>query len=182
MGARLRRLGAYELRSDWEDLSQEVVWALVRAVREGRSPATGRVTAYIGSVVYNQFVSRLRRRNAHPDEHGDLFDEETTQTCPTTLLGAESTRNERLAARLALATLGEDQQQLLVAHYIEGRSIDMLVAATRRSRASVNRDLKRARQAFRDAVLGTGTDGGDDVEETNAAAAHARASMHREPR
>jgi RNA polymerase sigma factor (sigma-70 family) len=182
IGARLRRLGAYDLRSDWEDLSQEVVWALVRSVREDRAPATGRVAAYIGSVVYNQFVSRLRRRNAHPDERGDSFDEETTMACPTSLFGAESTREERLAARLALATLGEDQQELLVAHHVEGRSVEMLVAAMRRSRASVNRDLKRARQAFRDAVLGVGGDTRYEADRTSDAASSPRSSIHRNPR
>jgi RNA polymerase sigma factor (sigma-70 family) len=180
IGARLRRLGAYDLRSDWEDLSQEVVWALVRAVREDRAPAENRVAAYIGSVVYNQFVSRLRRRSAHPDERGDLFDEETTSACPTTLLGLESTRDERLAARLALATLSEDLQELLVAHHVEGRSIEMLVAATRRSRASVNRDLKRAREAFRDAVMGTDAGKSDAAESANDVVMSARSSTGRE--
>jgi RNA polymerase sigma factor (sigma-70 family) len=180
IGARLRRLGAYDLRSDWEDLSQEVVWALVRAVREERAPADNRVAAYIGSVVYNQFVSRLRRRSARPDERGDSFDEETTNACPTTLLGLESTRDERLAARLALATLSEDLQELLVAHYVEGRSIEMLVAATRRSRASVNRDLKRAREAFRDAVMGTDAGKSDAAESTNDVVMSARSSTGRE--
>ena len=182
IGARLRRLGAYDLRDDWEDLSQEVVWALVRAVREDRAPATGMVAAYIGSVVYNQFVSRLRRRNAHPDERGDSFDEETTAVCPTTLLGVESTHEERLCARLALATLGEDLQELLVAHYVEGRTIEMLVAATRRSRASVNRDLKRAREAFRNALLGADVETRDQADEPADAAPSARSSLHRDPR
>ncbi len=131
-------------------------------------------------MVYNQFVSRLRRRNAHPDERGDSFDEETTNACPTTLLGLESTRDERLAARLALATLSEDLQELLVAHHVEGRSIEMLVAATRRSRASVNRDLKRARDAFRAAVLGADAGKRDDAEPARDVVMSGRSSTGRE--
>jgi DNA-directed RNA polymerase specialized sigma24 family protein len=130
-------------------------------------------------VVYNQFVSRLRRRDAHPDERGDSFDEESVNACPTTLLGFESTRDERLAARLALATLSEDLQELLVAHHVEGRSIEMLVAATRRSRASVNRDLKRAREAFRDAVLGADAGKSDEVEAVSDVVMSARSSTDR---
>ena len=63
-------------------------------------------------------------------------------------------REESYAAKQALARLPEDWQALLVARYVEGRTIDTLVAASGRSRASVNRDLKRAREAFRGELLG----------------------------
>jgi DNA-directed RNA polymerase specialized sigma24 family protein len=43
-------------------------------------------------------------------------------------------------------------QSLLVAHYVEGCTIDALVSVNGTSRATLNRELKRAREAFRAAL------------------------------
>jgi len=55
---------------------------------------------------------------------------------------------ERIAARRALSRLPHDWQSLLVAHYVEGCTIDALVSVNGTSRATLNRELKRAREAF----------------------------------
>ena len=152
----LRRLGAYDLGDEWQDLCQEVVWALVRAVREGRAPAEHAVSAYIGSIVHNQFVTWLRKRSARPSESVEV-DDAVSGRAPAahgTSMGDQHPADDRIAARRALGRLPREWQSLLVAHYVEGCTIDALVSVNGSSRATLNRELKRAREAFRAALAG----------------------------
>jgi len=147
----LRRLGAYDLGDELQDLCQEVVWALVRAVREGRAPAEHAVGSYIGSVVHNQFVTWLRRRSTRPQENVGACDPEGEITSSHVVAGATAERelaDDRLAARRALSRLPREWQSLLVAHYVEGCTVDNLVSVNGTSRATLNRELQRAREAF----------------------------------
>lgn len=151
----LRRIGAYDLGDEWQDLCQEVVWALVRAVREGRAPADHAVSSYLGSIVHNQFVTWLRKRGSRPTqsiEAGDRLSElggggAVGAAMPVAMRDDGQPEN-RIAARRALSRLPRDWQSLLVAHYVEGCTIDALVSINGTSRATLNRELKRAREAF----------------------------------
>jgi DNA-directed RNA polymerase specialized sigma24 family protein len=105
-------------------------------------------------------VSWLRRRDARPATAE--FEETTTPESQDGIKGETGLAPEdSYAAKQALSRLPEDWQVLLVARYVDGRTIDTLVSASGRSRASVNRDLKRARAAFRGELF-AGTDGDDD--------------------
>jgi RNA polymerase sigma factor (sigma-70 family) len=148
--ATLRRLGAYDLGDELGDLCQEIVWALVTAVRAGRAPAE-KVGSFILAVTRNQHVSWLRRRGSRPtmvSSDGDGRDP-WSAAGPAGADGEGLALEDRLAARQALAGLCESWQALLVARYVEGRSVEVLVEETGRSRATVNRELRRAREAFR---------------------------------
>lgn len=143
---------------EWQDLCQEVVWALVRAVRERRAPTDHAVNAYIGSIVHNQFVTWLRKhggrsaqlKGAGPGEEDSQGIEELAETCD------ETVNDDRVAARRVLARLPLEWQSLLVAHYVEGCTVDALVSANGTSRATLNRELKRARDEFCRQWLGRG--------------------------
>ena len=135
------------------------MWALVRAVREGRAPAERAVSAYIGSVVHNQFVTWLRKRTARPTEvvdPGDAVGEmaQVAHVVSATSASHSSHTDDRIAARRALGRLPREWQSLLVAHYVEGCTIDALVSVNGTSRATLNRELKRAREAFCAALAG----------------------------
>ena len=165
----LRRLGAYDLGDEHQDLCQEVVWALVRAVREGRAPEESKVHAYVAGIVRNQFVTWLRRRSPQPTA-GDVglvrfgsssssthvpagaMNIETFADGATSSGDGEASHDGRLAARHALSKLPHDWQSLLVAHYVEGCTIGMLVTTNGTTRATLNREIKRAREAFRAAL------------------------------
>lgn len=155
----LRRLGAYDLGDERQDLCQEVVWALVRAVREGRAPADHAVSSYIGSIVHNQFVTWLRKRGVRATETDAMTDSADERPEVARGMQAAATANhaateERIAARRALGRLPREWQSLLVAHYVEGCTIDALVSVNGTSRATLNRELKRAREAFCAALAG----------------------------
>jgi RNA polymerase sigma factor (sigma-70 family) len=154
--ARLRRLGAYDLGDEWRDLCQEVVWALVRAVRDGRAPQADKVNAYVSAIVQNQLVTWLRKHKTATAalDDGDVPADDLASA--VTDRAAAGEREERFAAKQALARLSRDWQALLVAHYVEGRTIDTLVAASGKSRATLNRELGRARSAFRAALMEEG--------------------------
>lgn len=149
---RLRRLGAFDLRDEWDDLCQEVAWAMVKAVREGRAPAPDKVVSYVSAATHNLFVSRLRRRDTKPLDASESFDEDEAEwpdASGAITASDEPSNEDRLSARGAIAEMPDDMGRLLVARYVEGLSLEELVDATGRSRASVNRDLKRARERFR---------------------------------
>jgi RNA polymerase sigma factor (sigma-70 family) len=145
---RLAGLGAYDLRDDWGDVCQEIVWSLVKAARAGRAPSDEKLGAYVSRAVWNRFASLLRRRQLR---NGEYRAENSTSPASN---GSElpDTDNrmdiDRVNARQALARLPRPSQELLCARYVEGRSIDELVRASGRSRASVNRDLAKARAEF----------------------------------
>jgi RNA polymerase sigma factor (sigma-70 family) len=160
--ASLRRLGAYELGDEHQDLCQEVVWALVRAVKAGRAPSDDKVPAYVAAVVRNLFVTWLRKRESAPalassDRSADTIaaasDGVASPPCDVQSDG-------RLAARRALARLPREWQSLLVAHYVEGSTLEMLASASGTPRATLNREIRRARDAFRAALL-DGVDPGE---------------------
>jgi RNA polymerase sigma factor (sigma-70 family) len=155
----LRRLGAYDLGDEWQDLCQEVVWALVRAVREGRAPADHAASSYIGSIVHNQFITWLRKRGVRATETDAMSDSADERADVARGMRAVAASNhtdavERIAARRALGRLPREWQSLLVAHYVEGCTIDALVSVNGTSRATLNRELKRAREAFCAALAG----------------------------
>jgi len=155
----LRRLGAYTLGDERQDLCQEVVWALVRAVREGRAPADHAVSAYIGSVAHNQFVSWLRKRGVRPHERTAANLDEQSGVSGESVAGGSIEHEqleEKVAARRALNRLPREWQSLLIAHYVEGCTVDALVAVNGVSRATLNRELKRAREAFAIELNGRG--------------------------
>ncbi len=150
--SRLRRLGAYDLRDEWEDICQEVVWALIRAQASGGAPAPEKVVAYINRTTWNHFVNYLRKRGAAPDSTAgrqeDGFDRLDCRVEAAS--GDTAGEHTRLAARRALAGLSPQWQALLISHYLEGDPVRTLVKSSGRSRATVNRELRRAREAFRD--------------------------------
>ena len=128
-------------------------WALVRAVREGRAPADHDVSSYIGSIVHNQFVTWLRKRGVRATETHAMKDSAAERPDVARGMQAAAPPNhvateERIAARRALGRLPREWQSLLVAHYVEGCTIDALVSVHGTSRATLNRELRRAREAF----------------------------------
>ena len=56
----LIRLRAYDFREDWPDLIQEVLLALVKAVRRDGIRERSAVKAYARRTTYNRFAERLR--------------------------------------------------------------------------------------------------------------------------
>jgi len=159
----LGRRGAYQLGDELGDLCQEIVWALVTAVRAGRAPAEESVGAFVMTVTRNHYVSWLRRRSSRPrlvSSDGDGRDR--ARACAAASMNGDGGGlgyEDRVATREALAGLPEASQALLVARYVEGRSIEQIVEETGRSRATVNRDLRRAREALRER-LGFDGEGG----------------------
>jgi RNA polymerase sigma factor (sigma-70 family) len=145
---RLARLGAYDLRDEWSDICQEVVWSLVKVTRAGRAPSDEKLGAYVSQAVWNRFASLLRRRQLRDGEY--RAGNSTSPASDGSELRDTDDRLDidRVNARQALARLPRASQELLFARYIEGRSIDELVHASGRSRASVNRDIARARAEF----------------------------------
>ncbi len=145
---RLARLGAYDLRDDWSDISQEIVLSLIKAARAGKAPSEEKLGAYIARAAWNRFAGHLRQTRLDGvrtiDDRADV---------DAAVNGDEPLAPERVAARQAFARLPQPMQELLWARYLEGLSVDTIVARSGRSRASVNRDLAKARAQFR-ALLG----------------------------
>jgi DNA-directed RNA polymerase specialized sigma24 family protein len=141
---RLARLGAYDLRDDWSDICQEIVWSLVKSARAGRAPSDEKLGAYISQAVWNRFASMLRQ---HHLRDAELHEEAVADADG---LGPADNRLDidRVNARQAFARLPHPTQELLWARYVEGITIDAIVERSGRSRASVNRDIAAARGEF----------------------------------
>jgi len=59
----LARYGAYRLRDSWDDIAQEAVISLIRAVRRGQLRDPRAFVTYLGSITRNKLSDWLRREN-----------------------------------------------------------------------------------------------------------------------
>ena len=112
---------AYDFRSDWDDLLQEVIIAACRALEEGRIRDRRAVVGYLRSTARFKFVDRLR---AHLRTKED-------QTLPwedvvgsDELAAADEVAPEGLShdVRNALERLPEKQQVAVLGVYVQGKT------------------------------------------------------------
>jgi RNA polymerase sigma-70 factor, ECF subfamily len=57
----LSRLGAYDLRQEWDDLRQEVVLSVVANARAGRLRDPQAFAAYVRTITHHKFADRIER-------------------------------------------------------------------------------------------------------------------------
>ena len=100
---------------DDEDAAQEVLLAVVIAVRRGQVRETARLGAFIAGVARNVINNALRVRSSRPT------DQLTEDHAPVADLRAEISRRERMiTVRHALEELSAEDRHLLLLALVEG--------------------------------------------------------------
>ena len=123
----LARYGAYRLRDSWEDIAQEAVIALLRAIRRGQLHDPRAFVSYLGAITRNKLADwvRLEERSGalspKPEPRSDGGEVRGFIDRPR-----HDSRTQDLDVlldlRAALATLPGRQQRVLDAVYLQGHT------------------------------------------------------------
>ena len=145
----LGRWNAYDFRSDWDDLVQEVVVAGAIALRDGKIRDRRAVVGYLRTTARFKFIDRLK---AHTRTHED-------ETLPwEDVVGADEAKvaedpNEAEMSRdlsQALGRLPEKQRLVVTGVHVQGRTYDQVAEDTGIPLGSLKRYLRDGLSSLRE--------------------------------
>jgi RNA polymerase sigma-70 factor (ECF subfamily) len=139
----LSRLRAYDFQEEWPDLIQEVLLALVVAVRKDGIRDRSAVAAYAYSITRKKWASRLRvQYRRHEDQHLPWEDAIGAADAPHV---SSAPRAEVVVdVRRALEKLPEKQRRAVFAVYGEGKTYEQASAETGIPLGSLKRYLRES--------------------------------------
>lgn len=143
----LVQLRAYDFREEWPDLTQDVLLALLAALRNQQVRDPRAMVGYIRSITRNKFVNRLNLRLGRREDDALEWPE----------AGQEWRRNpgwtppqETVATvRELLAKLPSRQREVLLGVYGEGRTYQQVAEETRIPLGSLKRYLREGLATLR---------------------------------
>ncbi|HIL01583.1 MAG TPA: RNA polymerase sigma factor [Myxococcales bacterium] len=137
----LARWNAYDFRSDWDDLLQEVIIASAVALREGRIRDRRAVVGYLRSTARFKFVDRLRvHMRAKEDQTlpwEDVVGRDELSTANT--MAPEGLSQD---VRGALERLSENRRVAVLGVYLEGKTYNAVAEETGIPLGSLKRYLR----------------------------------------
>ena len=145
----LGRWNAYDFRSDWDDLVQEVVVAGALALRDGKIRDRRAVVGYLRTTARFKFIDRLkaqtrtRENETLPWEDVLAVDEARVAEDPS-----EAEMSRDLAQ--ALARLPENQRLAVTGVHVQGRTYDQVAEDTGIPLGSLKRYLREGLSALRE--------------------------------
>jgi len=145
----LGRWNAYDFRSDWDDLLQEVILAAAVAMREGRIRDRRAVVGYLRSTARFKFVDRLRvHMRAREDQTlpwEDVVgsDELTTATEPSAVGLSQD-------VQAALERLSEKRRVVVLGVHLQGKTYNEVAEETGIPLGSLKRYLREGLAQLRE--------------------------------
>ena len=137
----LARWNAYDFRSDWDDLLQEVIIASAVALREGRIRDRRAVVGYLRSTARFKFVDRLRVHMRTKEDQTlpweDVVGSDELSTANT--MAPEGLSQD---VRGALERLSENRRVAVLAVYLEGKTYSAVAEETGIPLGSLKRYLR----------------------------------------
>lgn len=145
----LGRWNAYDFRSDWEDLVQEVVVAAALALREGRIRDRRAVVGYLRTTARFKFIDRLKAHTRTRED--DTLPWEDVVAADEAKL-ADDPASEEMSRDLAqaLERLPEKQRVAVVGVYVQGRTYDQVSEDTGIPLGSLKRYLREGLSRLRE--------------------------------
>jgi len=137
----LARWNAYDFRSDWDDLLQEVIIASAVALREGRIRDRRAVVGYLRSTARFKFVDRLRVHMRIKEDQTlpweDVVGSDELSTANT--MAPEGLSQD---VRGALERLSENRRVAVLGVYLEGKTYNAVAEETGIPLGSLKRYLR----------------------------------------
>jgi len=137
----LARWNAYDFRSDWDDLLQEVIIASAVALREGRIRDRRAVVGYLRTTARFKFVDRLRIHMRIKEDQTlpweDVVGSDELSTANT--MAPEGLSQD---VRGALERLSENRRVAVLAVYLEGKTYNAVAEETGIPLGSLKRYLR----------------------------------------
>ena len=154
--ARLTRLvneflaswNAYDFRSDWDDMIQEVLIAATTALQEGRIRDRRAVAGYLRTTARFKFIDRLKSQTRHREKTSipweEVIESETLQLSED---GADSELTRDLAQ--AIERLPEKQRRAVIEVHLQGKTYERAAQDTKIPLGSLKRFLRDGLAALR---------------------------------
>jgi RNA polymerase sigma factor (sigma-70 family) len=143
---------AYDFRSDWDDLLQEVIIASAVALREGRIRDRRAVVGYLRSTARFKFVDRLRAHMRVREDQTlpweDVVGSDELSTAST--LAPEGLGQD---VRGALERLPEKQRIAVLGVYLEGKTYSVVAEETGIPLGSLKRYLREGLARLREELV-----------------------------
>jgi RNA polymerase sigma-70 factor (ECF subfamily) len=133
---------AYDFREEWPDLIQEVLLALVKAVRRDGIRERSAVVAYTRRITLNKLADRIRDHLRLREDQALPWDEEDIDVADIPHLSSNSRADVIVDVRRALAKLPEKQRKVVFAVYGEQKTYEQASAETGIPLGSVKRYLR----------------------------------------
>ena len=137
----LARWNAYDFRSDWDDLLQEVIIASAVALREGRIRDRRAVVGYLRSTARFKFVDRLRVHMRIKEDQTlpweDVVGSDELSTANT--MAPEGLSQD---VRGALERLSQNRRVAVLGVYLEGKTYNAVAEETGIPLGSLKRYLR----------------------------------------
>lgn len=137
----LARWNAYDFRSDWDDLLQEVIIASAVALREGRIRDRRAVVGYLRTTARFKFVDRLRIHMRIKEDQTlpweDVVGSDELSTANT--MAPEGLSQD---VRGALERLSENRRVAVLGVYLEGKTYNAVAEETGIPLGSLKRYLR----------------------------------------
>ena len=143
----LAHWGAYDFRSDWPDLVQNVLLAVIEAGRAGRVRKPEAVFAYVRSITHHKLMDRLRAHARHAEDESQLLESEAA--APASSSGCPTDQDLVTDVRRALERLPERKCRVIFGVYGEGKTYDQVAEETGIPLGSVKRYLREGLAALR---------------------------------
>lgn len=148
----LRQLRAYDFEDEWDDLRQDVSWAVIENAKRGRLRDTKAFVGYVRAITRNKFMDRLKRR-LKVRENEELAWEAESADLPTastsTGVGhdAESPWSE-------VAQLPTQERELVLGIYREGYTYEEMSSRSGVPLGTLKHRLRRALEKLRTSLVG----------------------------
>ncbi|MFP6641681.1 MAG: RNA polymerase sigma factor [Myxococcota bacterium] len=137
----LGRWNAYDFRSDWEDLVQEVVVAAALALREGRIRDRRAVVGYLRTTARYKFIDRLKAHTRTREDETLPWEEVLAADEAKVAEDPGAGEMSRDLAQ-ALERLPSKQRLAVVGVHVQGRTYDQVAEDTGIPLGSLKRYLR----------------------------------------
>ena len=143
-------------RATAEEVTQDVflrVWQRARQYRADRA----KVSTWLTSITRHRAIDQLRRRGSRPEQHSVGWAQIPPEWEPA-VNGPESAVSlgmERERVRAAIASLPQEQQQVLALAYFQGLSQSQIAEATGLPLGTVKTRIRLGMQKLRERLLDT---------------------------
>ncbi len=146
---------AYDFRSDWEDMVQDVLLSVVGAHREGRFATPGDLLAYLRQATRFRFIDRIRasnRRGPGVDLEDYLEQGDAGASWPPQRQEESGLAEMRLSVARAVEALPERERLAVLEVYVRGQTYEQAANSTGIPLGSLKRSLRSGLAQLRKAL------------------------------
>ena len=154
----LIRWRAFDFRSDWDDMVQDVLMPTLEAFHEGKIPNDAAFQAFVRQTARFKFVDRIRskKKDGEEFEEGRTESEAVDASWPPAEPVSERSAAIRSELAQALERLSDNERTAVIEVHLHGRTYNEAAERLGRPLGSLKQDLKTGLGKLRRVLEGGG--------------------------